>query len=124
MFAFDNGSESVDQFQDAHLKEHVKEMVVALEESENEIFVQVIIKGLLVDGSLDDVLGHILLGYFVRNPVLPAPEVHVQGDVILEHVMGSGEVVFVISDLFDFAAEIAGEIKGSQLKRLHKYFLI
>lgn len=83
----DDPSELGHQFQHADLKEAVEECLIALKEGNNEVLVDEVVEGLLLDGALSDLLRFELVGKRVGYFVCPAVESNGDVEVVLEEVV-------------------------------------
>lgn len=83
----DNPPKLSDQLQHADLKETIKKGLIALEESNDKVFIDEVVEGLLLDGALCNFLWLELVGKRVGYLVGPAVEGDGDVEVVLEEVV-------------------------------------
>jgi hypothetical protein len=91
-------------------------MVISLKESQDKIFLQIIVKSFLPYCTLHNILWEHFIDKLMTN-LIPSTEkldFHIQ--LVLKHVMRSIKVILELLDIGDFEAEIAGEVVGSEFE--------
>lgn len=107
----DNPPKLSHQLQHTDLKEAIEEGLIALEESNDKVFVDEVIEGLLLDGALCDFFGFELVGKRVGDLVGPAVEGDGDVEVVLEEVVRSVHVERNQVELDYLGVEVAGEVE-------------
>ena len=120
----DGPSELSHQFQHADLEEAVEEGLVALEESNDEVLVDEVVEGLLLDGALRDFLGLELVGEGVGDLVGPAVEGDGDVEAVLEEVVGRVHVERDQVELHYLGVEVAGEVEVPELEGVERVSLL
>lgn len=97
-------SKNVDQLKSTDLKEKVKEMIISFKESQNKIFVQMIIKSFLPDWAFNNILRQEivfnLMTYLISSTEKPDSYL----EFVFEHVMWRVEVILEILNFSEFKA--------------------
>lgn len=109
----DDSPKLSNKFQHADLKEAIKEGLIALEESDDEVLVNEVVEGLLLDCALCDLLRFELVGKRVGDFVGSAVEGNGDVEVVLEEVVRRVHVEWNEVELDYLSVEIAGEVEVS-----------
>ena len=101
-------------------------MIITFKESNDHIFLKIIIKSFLSDCTFYDILRKHFIDKLMANFIPSAKKLDFDIEFILKHVMRSIEVIFELLDVCNFEAEVTGKVVGFEFEGnfLYRFFLV